>query len=255
MREPSSPTLSRRTVLAIGALIFIMAPSPSAAQRRTGSIAGVVRDESGTPVPSVDVSAIKHGIIARTDSVGKFFLAAVPSGSVDLSFRRLAFEPTVVTIDLDPGDTTEVQVKLTVVAQRLTGVVVKERAPATTPILQAFETRRRQGIGYFVTREQIEKRHPQHLSDMLRMIPGTVLTDGDAGRTTLRFARNARNCPPQFYIDGIQAVGFSIDDMPPGDVEGIELFAGAAGLPPEFNRMRSSAICGSVLIWTRTPGV
>jgi hypothetical protein len=87
------------------------------------------------------------------------------------------------------------------------------------------------------------------------MIPGTILSLGDNGRPTLHFSRVARNnCPPQYYVDGMQVTGFNIDDMPPGDVEAVELYAGSAGLPPEFNRMRSTAICGSVIIWTRIPG-
>ena len=190
---------------------------------------------------------------ARTDSVGRFLLAALPAGALDLTFRRLAFEPVIVTIDLPADDTTEVEVKLTVVAQRLTGVVVNDRAPKKR-VLEGFETRRRQGIGYFMTRAQIEKRDPRLLSDMLRMIPGTILIAGEAGRITLRFTRSARNCPPQFFVDGIQASGMGIDDIAPGDVEGVEIFAGAAGLPSEYGRMRSTSNCGTVLIWTRIPG-
>jgi hypothetical protein len=253
MRESSSIELSRRAWCAIGALTLLA--SPVTAQHRTGSIAGTVRDDAGAPVASVEVAAIKHGIAARTDSVGHFFLASLPAGSLDLTFRRLSFEPVVVTIDLPADDTTEVQVKLTVIAQRLTGVLVNDHAPKPPRVLVGFETRRKEGVGYFVTRAQIEKRHPILLSDMLRMIPGAVMTTGETGRVMLRFSRSAKNCPPQFYVDGVQATGFNIDDMAPGDVEGVELFAGAAGLPPEFNRMRGTSNCGSVLIWTRIPGV
>jgi hypothetical protein len=48
--------------------------------------------------------------------------------------------------------------------------------------------------------------------------------------------------------------GFNIDDMMPGDVEGIELYAGPSVVPPQFNNPRSSVNCGLVLIWTRVPG-
>jgi len=243
--------MSRLASVALGGLI--LASSPLGAQRRTGSLSGVVRDDAGVPIPSVEIIAIKHSLSARTDSVGRFLLSALPSGPLDLTFRRLSFEPVVVTIDLPADDTTEVEVKLTVVAQRLTGVLVNDRAPKKR-VLEGFETRRREAIGYFVTRAQIEKRHPLLLSDMLRTIPGMMLTAGETGRMTLRFTRSsARNCSPQFYVDGVQATGFTIDDMQPGDVEGVELFAGAAGLPPEFNRLRSNSNCGSVLIWTRVP--
>jgi len=243
---------ARRALFAIGAVASVT--TPARAQRRTGTLIGIVRDEAGTPVASVEVAAIKHGLAVRTDSVGRFLLAALPSGALDLTFRRLAFEPVVVTIDLSANDTTEVEVKLTVVAQRLTGVIVNDRAPKKR-VLEGFEARRRQGIGYFVTREQIVKRDPRLLSDMLRMIPGTILIAGDAGRIQLRFTRSARNCPPQFFVDGILATGMGIDDVAVSDVEGVEIFAGAAGLPSEFSRMRSTSNCGTVLIWTRIPGI
>jgi len=243
MQGASWTVSARHAVCAIGALAALA--SPARAQRRTGSLEGIVRDDGGMPIAGVEVTAVKQGIVARSDSVGRFFLTALASGALDLTFRRLAFEPVVVTIDLAADDTTEVEVKLTVVAQRLTGVVVNDRAPKKR-VLEGFEARRRQGIGYFITRAQIEKRDPRLLSDMLRMIPGTILIAGDAGRISLRFTRSARNCPPQFFVDGIQASGMGIDDISPSDVEGVEIFAGAAGLPSEYGRMRSTSNCGTV---------
>jgi carboxypeptidase family protein/TonB-dependent receptor-like protein len=253
MRGSTWSLATRHTLFAIGALA--VAASPARAQRsRTGTLAGRVRDDAGIPVANVEVSAVKHGLVARTDSVGRFLIATIPAGALDLTFRRLAFEPVVVTIDLAADDTTDVEVKLTVVAQRLTGVVINDNAPKKR-VLAGFEARRHQGIGYFVTRAEIEKREPRLLSDMLRMIPGTILIAGDAGRIQLRFTRSARNCPPQFFVDGIMATGMGIDDISVSDVEGVEIFAGAAGLPSEFARMRSTSNCGTVLIWTRIPGV
>jgi hypothetical protein len=251
MREHSFAALARHAAIAAGALGLAVAPAGG--QVRTGTIFGLVRDDAGTAIPNVEVTAIKHSVTVRTDSIGKFVLA-VPSGPVDLSFRRLSFEPVTLMLMLPADDTTEVEVKLTVVAQRLTAVVV-HAPPGKLRVLTEFENRRKAGIGHFVTRTQIEQRHPVLLSDMLRMMPGMILTSAETGRTTLRFSRTARNnCPPMFYVDGIQVTGFSIDDMPPGDVEGVELYAGTAGLPPEFNKMRSTSNCGSVLIWTRIPG-
>ena len=46
-----------------------------------------------------------------------------------------------------------------------------------------------------------------------------------------------------------------IDEIPPGDIEGIELYGGAAGVPPEYSRSRGTSTCGTVLIWTRIPGI
>lgn len=222
--------------------------------QRSGAISGVVKDSLGNLLPNVEVTALKIAKSVRTDSVGEFTLAALPNGPTDISFRRLSYEPVVLIVQVPADDTTEVEVTLGVAAQRLTGVVVQAH-PDHLRELYAFETRRKQGVGHFITRSQIEQRNPLLLSDMMRTIPGVVLLAADNGRTGLRFARVARNnCPPQFYVDGVQVTGFSIDDMPPRDVEGIELYAGAAGLPPEYNRVYSTSICGSVIIWTRIPG-
>jgi hypothetical protein len=224
------------------------------AQSHLGVIVGTVKDSLGQPIPGVEITVLRAAVYGRTDTTGSFTLPGLPPGSVDISFRRLAYAPIILVAQVVADDTLEVDVKLGIVAQQLTGVIVQAH-PAQLRELAAFESRRRQGIGHFITRAQIEDRHPLNLSDMVRMIPGTVIAAGDNGPPTLRFSRVGRNnCPPQYFVDGMQVTGFNIDDMPPQDVEGVELYAGAAGLPPEFNRMRSTVICGAVIIWTRIPG-
>lgn len=216
-------------------MAFAMLAAPLAAQTRFGAISGVVKDDNGLPIPNVEVAAPKVATVARTDSVGKFVLGSLPPGEVDITFRRLAFAPVVLMIQVPPDDTTEVEVKLTVVAQKLTGVVVQAHSEHLRELV-AFESRRKQGIGHFITRAQIEKRNPGLLSDMFRMIPGAIIIP-DGGRTALRFARTGRNgCPPQFFIDGTQVTGFNVDDMPVSDVEGVEIYAGPSGLPPNTTR-------------------
>jgi hypothetical protein len=226
----------------------------AAAQVHTGVIAGVVVDGAGRPVADVEVTALKSAKTVRSDTAGAFTLPPVPSGNVDLSFRRLSFEPVVLSLQIAPDDTTDIEVTLTVVAQALKAVVVLADQQHLR-ILEAFETRRKQGIGHFITRGEIEKRHPLLLSDMVRMIPGAILASDMLGRTTLHFARVPHaGCPPQYFVDGMQVYGYNIDDMPATDVEGVELYAGPSGLPPEYNRLHSTVSCGAVIIWTRIPG-
>jgi hypothetical protein len=252
MREYSPATSARRSAGLVVAMC--VAASSVAAQVRTGAISGVVKDSAGMPIPSVEVTAIKSAKVVRTDTAGRFLISALAAGSADFSFRRLAYSPVVLSVLIPADDTTDVTVTLGESALQLTGVVVQEHA-AQLRELTEFEARRKQGIGHFVTRAEIEKRHPLLLSDMMRRIPGATILTGENGRAALRFARVGRpNCPPQFFVDGMQVSGFAIDDMPPGDVEGVELYAGAAGLPPEFNRLHGTTICGTVAIWTRIPG-
>jgi hypothetical protein len=235
-------------------LVFCISQTLIAQTARLGYVTGTVRDSLGHPIPGVEVTVAKYGLYARTDTAGGFILAGLPPGPADVAFRRLAYAPIILVAQVLAADTVDVDVKLGVVAQQLTGVIVQARS-AQLRVLNAFESRRKQGIGHFITRAQIEDRHPLLLSDMAKMIPGVIFSSDGNGKRILSFSRVARNnCPPQYIVDGILITSFNIDDMPPGDVEGVELYAGAAGLPPEFNLMRSTAICGSVIIWTRIPG-
>ncbi len=236
-------------------LALLLSSGPLAGPKPSSHLVGFVHDEAGKAIPSVEVTAIKTSTVTRTDSTGHFLLSSLPAGLVELSLRRLAFEAALVHADLAEDDTTRVDVTLSVVAQRLTGVLVNAHVETRRTLL-GFEARRKMGVGRFITRAQIEQRHPSLLSDMMRTIPGVALIPGENGRETLRFSGVTRaSCPPMYYVDGILAVGFTIDEMPPGDVEGVELYGGAAGVPPEYSRSRGTSTCGTVLIWTRIPGL
>src|SRR4051812_20331651 len=142
--------------LVCGICVMCVVTTQLAAQTRPGAISGLVKDSAGTPIPDVEVTAIKTAKVVRTDTAGRFLISPVPSGSSDFSFRRLAYSPVVLSVLIPAEDTTDVEVTLGVSALQLTGVVVQEHA-GQLRVLDAFETRRKQGIGHFVTRAQIEK--------------------------------------------------------------------------------------------------
>lgn len=239
------------------ATLVLVVPAVAVGQARatrSGAVSGTVKDSSGNVIPDVEVTALKIAKVVRTDTAGEFVITGIPSGATQLSFRRLAYSPVVRSVEVPVDDTTDIDVTLGVVAQQLSAVVVQSDANRIRAMADFYD-RRKQGIGHFITRSDIEARHPMLLSDMMRMIPGAMLIPSGPGRVALRFARaGPGNCPPQFFIDGVQANGFNVDDMPPGDVEGVEIYAGPAGLPPEFNKIRSTVACGAVIIWTRVPG-
>ncbi|HEY9228099.1 MAG TPA: carboxypeptidase regulatory-like domain-containing protein [Gemmatimonadaceae bacterium] len=254
MRHLSSLRFLRPAVLA-APLLF--APLTLEAQsRRTGTLTGVVLDEGGVPVPNVEVAVAKVSRMTRTDSAGRFILALLPTGSYDVAFRRVSYAPMMFMIEITQNDTTDAQVKMNAVAQPMGTIHVEER-PERVRTLPGFDDRKRIGVGHFITRDQIEKRNPNLLSDLVRMIPGTNFRPAGFGRSVLRFARaesGRGDCPPTYFIDGTMATGYNLDDMPVSDVEAIELYSGLSGLPAEFAKARSTITCGTVVIWTRIPG-
>jgi hypothetical protein len=60
-------------------------------------------------------------------------------------------------------------------------------------------------------------------------------------------------CFPLVFMDGAYVGttgGLNVDQLvPAGSLEAIEVYASAAGMPPEFNRR--GATCGAIVFWTR----
>lgn len=227
--------------------------APALAAQRPGVISGTVKDENGARVPNVEIALPKAGIVVHTDSLGRFLVSRLTPGIFDISFRRLSFTPMMLSLQVTSNDTTDVDVTLTMAADQLQTVVV-EAKPDRKRELDGFEQRRKLGFGHFITRAEIEQRNPLLLSEMARAVPGTQITPTNiTGRMTLRFSRRP-DCPPAYFLDGLFVANFNIDDVPARDVEGVELYAGLAGLPPEFMKQMGVQACGAVVIWTRIPG-
>lgn len=239
-------------------LLALLLTGVAGAQQPAAVIAGVVRDSGGRPIPSVDVTLLGHARSARSDSAGAFRIAA-HAGPVMLAFRHFGFEPeTVATTVLAPA-AGSLSVVLRAFAQDLPAMHITESELRAREALQGFYRRKERGGGFFITRAQIENRRPNVLSDMLRAMPGAVLRPvAGGGRAVLRFARSAmpgHDCPPQYYVDGVMAIGLNIDDLPPQDIEGIEVYEGISELPPQFNDgSAGTSMCGVVVVWTRVPG-
>lgn len=227
--------------------------APAVAAQRPGVISGTVKDENGARLPNVEIALPKAGIVVHTDSLGRFLVPRLTPGMFDISFRRLSFTPMTLSLQVTSNDTTDVDVTLAAAADRLQTVVVEAKEDRKRQ-LDGFEQRRKLGFGHFITRAEIERRSPLVLSDMAREVPGTQLMPTNImGHVTLRFSRRA-DCPPAYFLDGLFVANFNIDDVAARDVEGVELYAGLAGLPPEFMKQTGVPACGAVVIWTRIPG-
>lgn len=237
-------------------VLLLPALASLASAQSVGAISGTIKDSSGAPIPGVEVVLLQRPGAVYTDSVGKFRISNVPTGKRALHFRRLGFEPKSMDADINRGETLALNVVLDPFATELDGMTVEE-ATRRRQLLSDFYDRMSRGFGHFITREEIEKRNPMNLSDMMRMVPGATLVPvSGTNQAKLRFSRAqmGRDCPPQYWVDGVKAYNFNIDDIIPSDVEGIEIYPGAATVPPQYNTREGTTICGVVLIWTRIPG-
>jgi hypothetical protein len=112
--------------------------------------------------------------------------------------------------------------------------------------------------GFFVEREEIEKRNPIFLTDLFRRALGfrVVPTDGFGNTVVSRRAiitfQSPGNCVPAIYLDGMQVEGILDHIVHPDDVEAIEAYAGISQIPSRWLGFHSA--CGVVVIWTRRGG-
>jgi hypothetical protein len=235
------------------------------AQTEYAALVGLVRDSAGHPIPGVEVRLRRTELgstrklelaFARTNDSGGFRLPNLDAGPGSVAVRRMGFSPATVDVKLRAGRTDSLVVSLTAIAVSLPGVLVEDEYMARSKrLLAGFWERRSRGFGSFITRDEIEQRDPHEFADLARMIP-SVSVQNRGGRKVIRFTRGstARDCPPQYYVDGMRIENGQPDEFTPQDVEAVELYAGPATMPPQFTPRPFTYTCGAIVIWTRLPG-
>jgi hypothetical protein len=236
-------------LLSMGASGFTLDAQP--AMLTGASLHGLVRDQTGAPIGFALVTVADIRGVA--DSAGRFFLTNLAPGSTNVLVRRLGFSPKRVALTLVEGRSDSLTVTLASFPVELAGITTEA---STMGRLAEFERHKVNGQGIYLDRAELEKRRTPRLSDVLRRVPGVRIVTDRTGRTLLRMGRatSGRDCPPEFWIDGVRAQFLGVDDVPVSDIEALEVYRGPSGLPPEFNSRFSNAQCGAIVIWTRIPG-
>ena len=241
-----------RRCCVVAGLMAIAAEAPLGAQGVT--LRGVVIDTAGAPIPNADVGIASLRRLTRTDDSGRFVLADIRAGTLQISVRRLSYEPRKIdhAVKAD-GEPLRVTLKANVTL--LEGVYVTAGEMRRREQVEDFYRRLTRGIGTYVTRDDIEGRASGTPSDMLRTVPGIRFVKVPSGRgvrfPTTSMAR--RDCAPMIWIDGQRAPGLEIDDVTLTDIEGIELYNVPSTTPFQFTQGAGGMTCGTIVIWSRPP--
>jgi len=243
--------------LALSALVAggVAAARPAAAQttpRQTGYVAGVVRDTTGVVVVGAQVSLAGHLGRGTSGTDGSFRLSG-PGGDRTLVVRRLGFRPESIAVAIPPGGSVDVAVRLQPTPQTLAPVVVSSPdIRRYSPRMRAFHERRERGFGRFFTAEDIDRRNPAVVTDLLRTVPGTRITR-QGGQNVVTF--RGQSCVPLIWIDGAPAVAGYLDPdiFQPNSLAGIEVYSGPSTVPSELMWLRGKGSCGVIALWTRMP--
>jgi hypothetical protein len=219
------------------------------AEAGISAIAGrVIDDGTRQPIASAVVRLGDSTQRQITRSDGSFAFDKVPSGTWPLVVEHVAYTTIVDSVRVEPFAIANALIRMATTVIPVDPIEVSVRSFVLER--NGFYRRQERASGHFLTRQQIESMQPHMGSDVLRTIAGVRLERGRFGNIAL----GRGSCPFRFILNGARLLpGFSMDDVSPHGIEGIEVYMGAAGLPIEFQGFSSDAsgTCGVIVIWLR----
>jgi hypothetical protein len=244
-------------VAALAVLTLLTLPTAALGQRIDGRVLDAASRE---PIAEVVVRLMRADAAvasALTDREGRFTIAPPAPGRFTLVATRLGYADARTTaFDLDVGETITADLQLSVEAVAVADLEVS--VPRDRYLeAKGFYERMATGTGDYRIGEDVRRRNPQTLVDVLRGMRGIKIQRVN-WKHEVYFA--GANCLPQIIVDGVtvryggrsvEAAGaLSIEDLVnPSHIEGIEAYRGGSSVPLEFEG--PNAACGTIVVWTR----
>lgn len=253
-----------RTVVGILFFALLAGTSPLVAQ---ATLAGVVRDSAGQPLPRVQIIIEGTSLQASSDTNGRFTISNVPARRGSALFRSVGYRPVRVVFIAVKGKTVRAEPVLIRAAVELEPIVV-QAAPAGPrgSGAEGFEERRRMGLGKFIDSAELRRSDQVRPADVLRRaqtgIRLTTVTDNSGDHIWAESSlRNdpvtGQHCYSQVYLDGIPVfrpgmarVPFDFaNDIRVSELQAVEVYRSNGETPMEFSGV--GADCGTIVLWTR----
>jgi carboxypeptidase family protein len=238
-------------LVVLSAVFYLIHATSLAAQIIQGTLIELTTDR---PIPDATIALVASptGQAAQGTQSGRdgsFVVTAPAPGIYRLRVERPGYRPAVTpALGLEAGDRVSLNLRMLPDTQMLRPVTVTATNRRPPGRLGGFyERAQRRTFGRFITRDEIEKRHPLLVSDLLRTMPGIEVIPTLRGNAV----RTVEGCVPNVFLDGMYfpLIGESIDDIIiPTALEGIEVYAHPTEVPVEFQRPGNN--CGAIVLWT-----
>ncbi len=230
----------------LGATLFFGFAEAAAGQ----SIHGRVLVEGDTVgVEGVDLALMDSTGISllrvQSDGLGRFRIPVPEAGGYEVLAVRLGFASVRAGVEVGEREIVEVELRMAEEAIPLDPIVVVGRRRIRRGTLDEFYDRmdrnRQRGVGWFFTREEIERREDMRLSFFLNTAPG-VFVQGSGESVQMR--RPGRFCTPVVFVDGFETPYRELQMM---DLEGVEIYRG------RFENVDGyfPSDCGMIFLWRR----
>jgi hypothetical protein len=231
--------------------------SVAAAPVGSARLTGVVRDQNGRPVPDASAQVLDRPGAVRTDSGGRFSFTGVPAGTQTLDLKAIGFAPSRHTVVLRSDSANRAEIRVDRSAQAIAPVRILGQRAESSRWVAGFEERRRRGIGWHLTADEIARTGAIYAGDLLRRAPGLMgeYTANGERNFTMRGNFSGKRCRPTYYLDCHRWFPLSQGAIVElerfvltSDIHGIEVYNAGATIPAAFDMGTG---CGVVLIWTK----
>ena len=242
--------------------LLLSASSMNVLAQSRGEIIGIVGDSAHMPLADVRVTLAGVAAHALTDAKGIFRVHDLRPGTYDVQLHRLGYEALTFAIEVRAQDSLSLDIQLNASALTVAAVEVRASAISRRLIDVGFVDRRRTSIvpaSQFVTREEIAKRNPIDLTQLVNRMVGrlrscanpVVFVDGSLSpppprdppviAASVKERAQIADPPPRPGVT---------DGIPPEVVEGIEVYVGPAQIPLQYKAPWRGTDC-AIVIWTR----
>jgi TonB-linked SusC/RagA family outer membrane protein len=258
-RQAAGLTRLAMLSLSITAAALVFA-SPALAQGRPGTIEGRVVEQTGTPIPSVQVQVLGTNLGAQTSQEGRYTIRGVPSGTQRIRYVRIGFAEVIQVVRVPEGGSVTADTTMRAIGIQLSPVV-------TTATGQQLRNEVGNSIAQVNAPELVEKGPIATLSDLLtarasgvQVIPPN--STGAGARVRIRGTSSlSLSNDPIYIIDGIRmqsstnstALGLGgttpsrANDINPEEIESIEIVKG----PSAATLYGTDAANGVIVITTK----
>ena len=257
-RLPVAYAVASIVAVASGAFAQGTGSPPLAAmptQSRTATVRGSIRDSANAPLSSATVAWGEPSQSLRADDSGKFEIPGLRPGLVRFTVRRLGYAPVQFDLSLTGGIIKPVVVNMVAVPENLSAVAVERTSEAASDpraarfLWTGFLDRQAQHRGYFIGPEEVERRRPNYVSDLMFTVPGVVMVGRPHSRNA-RYLSSVGQCPLKLYLDGNEAP--EGDDWVAGtDIKAVEVYTNSTSVPSAFMASQLKGYCGSIVVWTK----
>ncbi|HEY2806429.1 MAG TPA: carboxypeptidase-like regulatory domain-containing protein [Gemmatimonadales bacterium] len=241
--------MNRRTPAVLAALAIFSAP---AAAQQNGAVTGALVDRlTRRPVEGARVNILGTALGTSSDTAGRFDVRGVPAGVRVIQVRAIGYVVSSWVVDLGEGQTIQQTFELEGRTVPVDSITATGRELEGWRTESGFEQRRARGGGWFIGRQEILQRHAEMLSELMRSVPGLLMTcRGRACNVIME--SSSRPCAPEYFLDGFPASNSTGPSFPLQQIRGVEIYNSRFSVPSEFQRPNQQ--CGVIAIWTTDPG-